>query len=61
MATATRKKGLTTFGWLLVGGAAAFLLGSKERREKTMNVARDFAGKFASSSSGDQDAGASPS
>jgi len=44
---AQRKRGLTTFGWLLVGGAAAFLFSSRKRREQAMNFARDFAGRFA--------------
>jgi len=43
---AQRKKGLTTFGWLLVGGAAAFLLSSRKRRDKAMSLARDFAARF---------------
>ena len=42
----SQKKGLTKFGWLLVGGAAAFLLSSKERREKALNLARELAAKF---------------
>ena len=46
MANATqRKKGLTTFGWLLVGGAAAFLLGSRKRREQAAGFVRDLAAK----------------
>jgi len=32
----SRKKGLTSFGWLLVAGGAAFLLSSKERRERAL-------------------------
>lgn len=52
---ATQKKGLTTFGWLALGGVAAALLSSKERREKVMNTARDLAGKFTPGSQ--QDAG----
>jgi len=43
---AQRKKGLTTFGWLLVGGAAAFLLSSRKRRDKAVSLARDFAARF---------------
>jgi len=43
---ARRKKGLTTFGWLLVGGAAAFLLSSGKRRDKAVSFARDFAARF---------------
>jgi len=57
MATATQKKGLTTFGWLLLGGAAAYLLGSKERRDRTMDAVRGFTGKFTGPSSGDQGTG----
>jgi hypothetical protein len=45
-----QKKGLTTFGWLALGGVAAALLSSKERREKVLNTARDLAGKFTPSS-----------
>lgn len=43
---ATQKKGLTTFGWLALGGVAAALLSNKERRDKVLNTARDLAGKF---------------
>lgn len=59
---AMQKKGLTTFGWLALGGVAAALLSSKERREKILNSARDLAGKFtpSSASSGGQGAGAAP-
>jgi hypothetical protein len=46
-----KKKGLTTFGWLALGGVAAALLSSKERRNKVLNSARDLAGKFTPSSS----------
>jgi hypothetical protein len=45
-ATANQKKGLTTFGWLVLGGAAAAFLSNKERRDKVLKGARDFAGKF---------------
>jgi len=41
-----QKKGLTTFGWLLVGGAAAFLLSSRKRRDKAVSLARDVAARF---------------
>jgi len=47
---ATQKKGLTTFGWLALGGVAAALLSNKARREKVLNTARDLAGKFAPAS-----------
>jgi len=58
--TAMQKKGLTTFGWLALGGVAAALLSSKERREKILNSARDLASKFTPSSTSDaQGAGAS--
>jgi hypothetical protein len=50
---ATQKKGLTTFGWLALGGVAAALLSSKERREKVLNTARDLAGKFTPASQQD--------
>lgn len=57
---ATQKKGLTTFGWLALGGVAAALLSSKERRAKILNGAQDFARKFtpSSASSGTQAASA---
>ena len=44
--TVTQKRGLTTFGWLALGGVAAALLSSKDRRDKVLNSAKDFAGKF---------------
>jgi hypothetical protein len=40
-----QKKGLTTFGWLLVGGAAAFLLSSKERRDKALAAIKGLGAK----------------
>lgn len=49
---ANQRPGLTTFGWLVLGGAAAALLSSKDRREKVMNAAKDLAGKFTPSSAG---------
>ena len=39
------KKGLTPFGWLLVAGAGAFLLSSKERRDKALNVIKGLGAK----------------
>ena len=48
---ASRKKGLTSFGWLLVAGGAAFLLSNKERREKALAFARGLADKFTPSRS----------
>lgn len=45
-----QKKGLTTFGWLALAGAAAALLSNKERRDRIFNGARDFASKFTPSS-----------
>jgi hypothetical protein len=53
---AHQKKGLTKFGWLLVGGAAAFLLSNKDRRDKALSFVRDLAAKVGPSS----DAGSSP-
>ncbi len=38
--------GLTTFGWLLLGGVAAALLSNKERREKVLNTVKGFTGRF---------------
>ena len=55
---AYQKKGLTTFGWLLLGGTAAALLSSKDRRDKILNSARDLAGKFTPASSKDRNPGA---
>jgi len=43
---ASRKKGLTRFGWLLVAGGAAFLLSNKDRRDKALAFARGLADKF---------------
>jgi len=48
---AIQRPGLTTFGWLLLGGAAAVLLGSKERRAKVLNSVKGFAGKSAGAGS----------
>jgi len=45
----SRKKGLTSFGWLLVAGGAAFLLSSKERRERALAFVRGLTEKFAPS------------
>lgn len=47
----SRKKGLTSFGWLLVAGGAAFLLSSKERRERALAFARGLADKMTPSRS----------
>jgi len=62
---AYQKKGLTTFGWLLLGGAAAAFLSNKERRDKVLNSARDLAGKLTPSRSAESEvdatqAGATP-
>ena len=59
---ATQKKGLTTFGWLALGGVAAALLSSKERRAKIFSSVRNFAGKLTPSSASPraQGAGATP-
>ena len=46
----TPKRGLTTFGWLALGGVAAALLSSKDRRDKVLNSAKGFAGKFGAGS-----------
>lgn len=43
--TVTPKKGLTTFGWLALGGVAAAYLSNKGRRDKVLNSAKDLAGK----------------
>ena len=43
--TAQQKKGLTKFGWLLVGGAAAFILSSRKRRDQALAFARGLADK----------------
>jgi hypothetical protein len=49
--TVTQKRGLTTFGWLALGGVAAAFLSSKDRRDKVLNSAKGFAGKFGGSRS----------
>ena len=54
-----QKKGLTTFGWLALGGVAAALLSNKERREKVMQSARDLAGKMMPASTSASDGGTS--
>jgi hypothetical protein len=46
-----QKKGLTGFGWLLVAGGAAFLLSSKERRERALGFVRGLGGKLSPSES----------
>lgn len=43
---APQKKGLTTFGWLALGGVAAYFLSKKERRDQVLTTAKDLAGKF---------------
>ncbi len=48
-----QKKGLTKFGWLILGGLAAFFLSKKERREKVLTTAKDLAGKFTPKADGD--------
>ncbi|MET1047298.1 MAG: hypothetical protein ABWX70_11455 [Hyphomicrobium sp.] len=48
--TVTQKRGLTTFGWLALGGVAAAPLSSKARRDKVINSAKDLAGKVRSGS-----------
>jgi len=41
----TSKKGLTGFGWLLLAGAGAYFLGSKDRREKTLEKIKGWNSK----------------
>ncbi|HWI84692.1 MAG TPA: hypothetical protein VNT42_00010 [Sphingomonas sp.] len=53
---AYQKKGLTTFGWLALGGAAAAYLSNKGRRDNLLNSARDLAGKFGGGSGAGQSA-----
>ena len=48
---AYQKKGLTSFGWLLLAGGAAFLLSSKERRERGLSFVRGLGGKLSPSAS----------
>ena len=48
---AYQKKGLTSFGWLLLAGGAAFLLSSKERRERALSFVRGLGGKLSPSAS----------
>jgi hypothetical protein len=45
------KKGLTGFGWLLVAGGAAFLLSSKDRRERALSFVRGLGGRLSPSES----------
>lgn len=52
-----QKKGLTTFGWLALGGAALAVFGNKERREKVLGAAKGWAGKFSPASGGEPTAG----
>lgn len=42
MADTDQKKGLSSFGWLLVAGAAAFLLSNKDRRDKALSAIRGW-------------------
>ena len=44
--------GLTTFGWLLVAGAAAAVLGNKDRRDKMMGAVKGFTDKMKPAHSG---------
>ena len=43
---AIQKRGLTTFGWLALGGAALAVLSSKDRRDKALNAVKGFADKL---------------
>jgi hypothetical protein len=43
--TTEQKKGLTPFGWLLLGGGAAALLIGKERRTKVLDTVRGWTGQ----------------
>lgn len=52
-----QKKGLTTFGWLLIGGAAAAVFSSKERRQKVTDAVRGWGGKAPSNGSEGSSAG----
>jgi hypothetical protein len=51
---ATPRKGLTKFGWLLLGGVAAYFLSKKERRDQVLTTAKDLAGKFTPKADGDE-------
>lgn len=51
--TVNQKRGLTKFGWLVLGGLAAFFLSKKERRDKVLTTAKDLAGKFTPKADGD--------
>lgn len=48
---ATQKPGLTTFGWLAVGAAAAAVLANPARREKLRSDAIDLFEKLRSATS----------
>jgi hypothetical protein len=39
------KKGLTPFGWLLVAGAGAYFLSSKDRRAKAVDAIKGLGKK----------------
>ena len=53
---ATQKPGLTTFGWLALGAAAAAVLANPARREKLKSDAMDLFGKLRSRASAKTDA-----
>ena len=40
------KKGLTTFGWLALGGAALAVFSNKGRRDKALGAVKGFTDKL---------------
>ena len=40
------KKGLTTFGWLALGGAALAVFSNKDRRDKAFGAVKGFTDKL---------------
>ena len=53
---ANQKKGLTKFGWVVLGGLAAYFLSKKERRDQVVTTAKDLAGKFTPKADSDKPA-----
>ena len=52
MANDVGKPGLSTFGWLLLGGAAYAVLRNPERRDKLLQSVKGLTGKLSPSQGG---------
>ena len=52
MANDVGKPGLSTFGWLLLGGAAYAVLRNPERRDKLLQSIKGMTGKLTPQSGG---------